>query len=311
MDQIIVSVSGLSSDEKQAVNKALAKITGCKEMECQSSKAIFFYAPCPAIPNTISWDYDQHEKKPTHTPQEIIAMAEQLNTKRKVRADFDKSQPITVNVKGCSEDVKKQVQQAFFDVGLRWGFSGGEHNLLGKDIYTNTSSDGRVESRLMWASCGSSSHAKRITPAEFFAMVYEDEPQGHPHAELMMAYAEDAKTNAEPWKLWQSRNWQQKPDESSWIDCKFMPEWDIHCEYRRKPKTHLVHGVEVPDLRIKPDPDKGYYAPHVTIDNLVVEFCNDGDHFDKHLISHNLCYEHTEAGKQAAILHAKAMLGIA
>lgn len=40
MEQIIVNVSGLSPDEKQAVNKALAKITDCKELECQSAKAM-------------------------------------------------------------------------------------------------------------------------------------------------------------------------------------------------------------------------------------------------------------------------------
>ncbi len=308
MEQIIVNVSGLSSDEKQAVNKALAKITGCKELECQSSKAIFFYAPCPAIPNTISWDYDQHEKKPTHTPQEIIAMAEQLNTKRKVRADFDKSQPITVNVSGCSEDVKKQVIQAFFDAGLFWGTD--DRELSPTDFvnnYGNVSTGGENLHRLMWGGV-----AKGVTPEQFFAMIYEDEPQGHPHAELMMAYAEDAKTHAEPWKLWEVRNWQPKPDESSWIDCKFMPEWDVYCEYRRKPKTHLVHGVEVPDLRIKPSRGENYYYPLPTSPNLVRQtiFIH-GDDGDKHILRNNLCYEYTEAGKQAAILHAKAMLGIA
>lgn len=305
MDQIIVNVSGLSPDEKQAVNKALAKITGCKEMECQSAKAIFFYAPCPAIPNTISWDYDQHEKKPTHTPQEIIAMAEQLNTKRKVRADFDKRQPITVNVSGCTKDVKEQVIQAFFDVGLFWGTD--DRNLSPADGYVcsygNVCTRGENLHRLMWGAV-----AEGITPEQFFAMVYEDEPQGHPHAELIMQYAEDAKTHAEPWKLWQLKNKKQL----EWFDCSFNPNWDIDLQYRRKPKTHLVHGVEVPDLRIKPALDERYYYPFPAGFDLVEQTMFSPTFVsDTHRLRNNLCYEYTEAGKQAAILHSKAWLGIA
>lgn len=307
MDQIIVNVSGLHPDEKQAVNKALAKITGCKELECQSAKAIFFYAPCPAIPNTISWDYDQHENKPTHTPQEIIAMAEQLNTKRKVRADFDKSQPITVNVSGCSEDVKKQVQQAFFDVGIKWRGKECTTQYLHASTYGATSSMlSENNSIVMFYS--NQTLDSSITPAEFFSMVYEDEAQGHPHAELMMEYAEDAKTHAEPWKLWQLKNKKQLV----WSDCTSNPNWDIDLQYRRKPKTHLVHGVEVPDLRINPSRGENCYYPLPTSPNLVRQtIFIPGDDGDKYILRNNLCYEYTEAGKQAAILHSKAWLGIA
>ena len=237
-----------------------------------------------------------------------------MTTKRKVRADFDKSQPISVNVSGRSKDVKKQVIQAFLDVGLFWSMGcrdlspAGVHVNSYTNLFDEASGDKEAKGCVMW-----SITAKGITPAEFFfSMVYEDEPQGHPHAELMMAYAEDAKTHAEPWKLWEVRNWQPKPDESSWIDCKFMPEWDVYCEYRRKPKTHLVHGVEVPDLRIKPSRGENYYYPLPTSPNLVRQtiFIH-GDDGDKYILRNNLCYEYTEAGKQAAILHAKIMLGIA
>ena len=299
MEHFIVNVSGLSPNEKQAVNKALAKITGCKEMECQSAKAIFFYAPCPAMPGTISWDYDQHERKPTHTPQEIIAMAEQLNTKRKVRADFDKSQPVTVNVSGCTEDIKRQVQQAFFDIGYSWYDEG--RYLIAFDHNVN-SYRGSEHKNLCW-----SRQSVGITPAEFFAMVYEDDPQGHPHAELMMQYAEDAKTHSEPWKLWEVSGIKGR-----WDVLLKHPQWIDDMLYRRKPKTHLVHGVEVPDLRVKPKRGESYYYPYsegvslVSRTTFVLE-----SRGDAHRLQHNLCYEDTEAGKQAAILHAKIMLGIA
>lgn len=227
-----------------------------------------------------------------------------MNTKRKVRADFDKSQPITVNVSGCSEDVKKQVIQAFFDVGLFWGIDA--RNLSPADGYVksygNVCTEGENLHRLMWGEV-----AKGITPEQFFAMVYEDEPQGHPHAELMMAYAEDAKTHAEPWKLWQATH-----ADHPWTDLECNPSWCALNLYRRKPKTHLVHGVEVPDLRIKPSRGENYYYPLPTSPNLVRQtiFIH-GDDGDKYILRNNLCYEYTEAGKQAAILHAKIMLGIA
>ena len=230
-----------------------------------------------------------------------------MNTKRKVRADFDKRQPISVNVSGYTKDVKKQVIQAFFDVGLFWPMD--DRNLSPIDIkvssYTNlldeASGDEEAKGYVMW-----SRDVKGITPTEFFAMVYEDEPQGHPHAELMMAYAEDAKTHAEPWKLWQV-----KVVRGEWRDLTCDAIFASHLEYRRKPKTHLVHGVEVPDLRIKPSMRDRYYAPYVSSEDLVTDLKNYDDGVDMHHKRCNLCYEHTEAGKQAAILHAKIMLGIA
>lgn len=76
--------------------------------------------------------------------------------------------------------------------------------------------------------------------------------KGHVHAELMAQYAEDAKTHAEPWKLWQF-------NAGSWGDCMYSPAWATHLEYRRKPKTHFVHGVEIPDLRVSPKQSEYYY----------------------------------------------------
>lgn len=130
--------------------------------------------------------------------------------------------------------------------------------------------------------------------------------KGHVHAESMALYAEDAKTHAEPWKLWQI-----KTGSFDWIDCKFGPSWDSSCDFRRKPKTHTVNGVEVPDLRIKPKDGEPYYSPNPTYKQQTMEaFYGNNDHHN-HRSQNLLCYEHSEDGKQAAILHAKAWLGIA
>ena len=132
--------------------------------------------------------------------------------------------------------------------------------------------------------------------------------KGHVHAESMALYAEDAKSHAEPWKLWQI-----KMGSFDWIDCKFSPAWDPSCEFRRKPKTRFVHGVEIPAFEFTPKVGERYYTANVNLPVLygcgsnTAEDCT----FTQRMIEHGLLYPFTEKGKQAAILHSKAMLGIA
>ena len=128
---------------------------------------------------------------------------------------------------------------------------------------------------------------------------------GHPHAELMAQYAEDAKTHAEPWKLWQIKG------KGDWVSCPLNPNWVVTKEYRRKPKTHIIHGVEIPDLRVSPKHGDGYYLTNTSAFKLYSCHTFVGDNTDKLWTERGLTYQHTEEGKQAAILHAKAMLGVA
>ena len=130
--------------------------------------------------------------------------------------------------------------------------------------------------------------------------------QGHPHADLMALYAEDAKTTDKPWELWQIKN-----KYGIWVDLSVNPVWEQYLEYRRKPKTHIVNGVEVPDLRIDAKEGEYYYLPDPTEPEFTYKYEATIDICDTVWTSRRLCYEPTEAGKQAAILHAKAWLGIA
>ena len=144
-----------------------------------------------------------------------------------------------------------------------------------------------------------------MTAEEFLEHVYGPEQQGHVHAELMAQYAEDAKTHAEPWKLWQI-----KAGSFDWIDCKFSPAWDPICEFRHKPKTRFIHGVEIPDLRVTPKYGEYYYlASPLTSSYYSVHRFVRGSTLD-FWVERGLTYQHTKEGLQAAILHAKAMLGI-
>src|SRR6478735_3462310 len=76
-------------------------------------------------------------------------------------------------------------------------------------------------------------------------------PVGHPHALLMMEYAKDCLSQRYP-TGWQFR---LGPNEV-WADFKGAqaPMWVESIQYRRKPKTILINGIEVPEpLRVAPN----------------------------------------------------------
>lgn len=76
-------------------------------------------------------------------------------------------------------------------------------------------------------------------------------------------------------------------------------------------KTHTFNGVEIPDLRVKPDNGEQYYLVRPTSKTLVDSYRFGGFNNEILWIERGLVYQHTEEGMEAAILHAKAMLGIA
>lgn len=304
MKQIIVNVSGLSVEEKQRVNEALAKITGFNKMTSNLVMAKWMYAPSSYTNDKITYSNESEpyaNKEPTHTPRQVLEMAGMV-TNRKVRKDFDRTKEYSVNVSGCTEEGKKEVQQAFFDVGMPWEFHGENYVFLLAPQYSNTTGGGQITSHCMH---GSEIESCNMTAEEFLELVYEPEIKGHVHADLMALYAEDAKTTDKPWELWQV-----KDKDGVWWECKNNPLWGGDTEYRRKPKTHIVHGVEVPDLRFEPKVGEEYYLPYPLNDQLCFSATSATLTSHCHRVSNNLCYEHTEEGKQAAILHAKAMLGM-
>ena len=134
--------------------------------------------------------------------------------------------------------------------------------------------------------------------------------EGHIHAKLMAQYAEDAITHAEPWKLWQFYA-------GSWGDCAQSPAWATHLEYRRKqkmkPKMKFIYGVEIPVFEFIPKVGEKYYAPNLDVPEFFDHWLRSSEccAFTQRMIERGLLYPYTEEGKQAAILHAKVMLGIA
>lgn len=230
---------------------------------------------------------------------------EEAQMTRKVRKDFDQAKQYSVDVSGCSKKEKKEVQRAFFDAGFPWGYGGDVYRHLDAAKYTNTEDGGKITEYCMYTR---SAVGCNMTAKEFLDLVYEPEQQGHVHAELMAQYAEDAKTSKTPWELWQV-----KCDAGIWHLCKDYPRWECTREYRRKPKTKLIHGVEIPIFEFTPKAGEKYYTADVSSPEFFEQWHKSSvnNTLAQRMIERGLVYPYTEEGKQAAILHSKAMLGIA
>ena len=351
MKQIIVNVDGLTIEEKQRVNEALAKIKNirmCNPMYWDAFDSM--YGPsCDGV--TVGCGYHKNEN-PTHTPQQVLTMAGMAPSadqhvffadmliitdssgniiydstldvanlgkgdsvkfdengvavmveKRKVRKDFDAGKEYSVDVSGCTWEEKKEVQQGFFDAGFKWLIHGEKYKYTDAVKYTNKERYGNVITNIMH---GSTTEGCNMTAKEFLALVYEPEQVGHVHAELMQQYAEDAKTSKTPWQLWE---YLSKDD--GWTTFRGAPGWYETSEYRRKPKTKLIHGTEVPDLSFTPLNGEGYYYICLSSDQLVKkDYHSEGCMTTKLRAVRGLCYPLTGEGRQAAILHGEALLNI-
>lgn len=227
-----------------------------------------------------------------------------MTAKRVVREDFDLTKEYNVFVGDCTEEQKKAIQQAFFDVGITWEDPSDVHKRLDAVQYSNAyGSPVTITNHLLY---GNLTHGCNMTAKAFLDLVYVPAQVGHVHAELMAQYAVDAKTTKTPWELWQLVS-----SEGMWTDCTSSPLWLPSFEYRRKPKTHTVNGVEIPDFRFTPKCHDNYYLVSTSTKELASQQTYVGDSSDKLWVERGLVYQYSEEGKEAAILHSKAMLGIA
>lgn len=118
----------------------------------------------------------------------------------------------------------------------------------------------------------------------------------HPHAELMMQYAEDAMETEEPWLLWQYRC------EGKWKQCLAHPSWAKSGTFRRKPEPIRVGNYEFPSPETNPlklndrywyieISDYGFYAQYATWTD---------SNKDRQLLSSRLVHTNMEDAKQHA-----------
>ena len=196
-----------------------------------------------------------------------------------------------------SEENSKAFQKAIFEAGAGWFGSGKLYKQNLKFIYVN-------EGLLMThAGCSTLFEEHSYKEVQFPLPT-----KCHVHAESMALYAEDAKTHAKPWKLWQV-----KADDGAWWDCDAHPRWANDTEYRRKPNTKLIHGVEIPVFEFTPKVGEKYYTADVSSPEFFEQWYKSSENntLAQRMIERGLLYPYTEEGKKAAILHSKIMLGIA
>jgi hypothetical protein len=86
---------------------------------------------------------------------------------------------------------------------------------------------------------------------------------------------------------------------------------EVSIEAPPKPvPTRMINGIEIPDISFTPCEGELCCVPSPIIPQMYIRVYFNTAAADEHRILHGLCYPDTEQGKQAAIMHAKAMLGI-
>lgn len=143
------------------------------------------------------------------------------------------------------------------------------------------------------------------SPNDIVREYAEQELEGHIHAELMLEYSKDALVSKEPWNDWQFAD---ALHEYEWLKCDTNPAWAEDTRYRRKPKTILINGYEVPEpIRNLPDLGKSGISETVWIPSLteIPSFAlGVGNSYTRVFFDRGLCH----LTKEAAELHAKALL---
>jgi len=125
----------------------------------------------------------------------------------------------------------------------------------------------------------------------------------HPHAEVLRAIADGvplSEFEASP-----TNDWCEASDQYHRIGdmVRYPEKWQI----RRKPQHIMVNGFKVPKpLDVMPKRDDDYYGPSFDSRGFYESYSWASDSVDDRLFSRKVIH----ATKEAAIAHAKAMLGI-
>lgn len=123
----------------------------------------------------------------------------------------------------------------------------------------------------------------------------------HIHAELMLAYAQDAQESDTPWRLWEVLT------SRGWSDLHYHPIWDTNTEYRRKVKTIRIGEYDVPEpLRVSPNKGETYHFVSFKGGSNVHSYSWHGDSIDDELLSKGIIH----LTREAAELHAIALISL-
>jgi hypothetical protein len=88
--------------------------------------------------------------------------------------------------------------------------------------------------------------------------------------------------------------------------------WDeVYIKAPAKPiGIKVINGVEIPDISFKPTYAQAFLYPSIDCISLHQIMTYNNNTWCRFAADNGLCYPYTEEGRNTAILHAKAMLGI-
>ena len=115
---------------------------------------------------------------------------------------------------------------------------------------------------------------------------------GHIHAKLMAQYAEDAAETDMPWERW------EVSFSGGFTGVSGHPSWSVHHKYRRKPKTILINGREVPEPCRTPLEIGDAYWTFTFFFAGVIEVYWDGDREDHNALKNGFIHLTKEAAEK-------------
>jgi len=121
------------------------------------------------------------------------------------------------------------------------------------------------------------------------------------HAKLVEQYCRDWLETDKPWERWQylARHYQ------TWNNCTEHPAFSDWHEYRRKPRTILINGIEVPEPEREPlENNQEYFMTDLDPVRRTDPIAWDNHDFDKKALRNGLIHLTKESAKK----HAEALL---
>ena len=115
----------------------------------------------------------------------------------------------------------------------------------------------------------------------------------HIHAKLMAQYAEDALETDKPWERWEFSH-----DDRDFLSLASHPQWIIDNKYRRKVKTILINGYEVPEPHRTPLKDGDVYWVFSPVVRGVTSVYWQDDGIDTHFLENGLIHLTQEAAEK-------------
>ena len=123
---------------------------------------------------------------------------------------------------------------------------------------------------------------------------------GHIHAAALAEYAKDAAETDMPWERWEISMTESGDEYRNLLG---HPDWAVTRKYRRKPKTILINGHEVPEPHRKPLEIDNPYWTFTFFFAGVIEVYWGGDSEDRNAFNNGFIH----LTKEAAEKHLNAL----